>query len=279
MTSPRPDLASSVKSEPVDGQKKTKSMPLTEKSEKSASSPAASGKKVVASHPAVGRDSPTSSSSAPARKTAVPVSPAVLSTRKGGTAPSPTLQEGITGGKKQQQPPPLSGKAQEKAAAGETAKAQKMTKSPASESKKSANHTFVKPSPKTSLAAKSHAGKSAGVAASKSNKSAAVKSPQGKAAQKSAAVAAAQPLTVNLRAKKDAKERAVCMVCDVGNRRNEKLIFCKNCDKIGKGLIGIFYYCLLVSCKAFYIFGLVGYIHRCVSLIENLAALIITGTR
>jgi len=42
----------------------------------------------------------------------------------------------------------------------------------------------------------------------------------------------ASTLTVSLRAKKDPKDRAVCMKCNTGNKKNEKLIFCKDCDKI-----------------------------------------------
>ena len=46
--------------------------------------------------------------------------------------------------------------------------------------------------------------------------------------------ASSQTLTVSLRAKKDPKERGLCMICNTGNKKNEKLIFCKDCDKICK---------------------------------------------
>jgi len=42
----------------------------------------------------------------------------------------------------------------------------------------------------------------------------------------------ASTLSVSLRTKKENKEKTVCMACNGGNKKNEKLIFCKDCDKI-----------------------------------------------
>ena len=44
----------------------------------------------------------------------------------------------------------------------------------------------------------------------------------------------ASTLTASLRAKRDLKQRALCTICNTGNKKNEKLITCKDCNKIGK---------------------------------------------
>ncbi len=228
-----------MKSEAVENLPKAKTSPSIEKSV-SSSSPAGAAqttqlKRVAAAAmpPAGSLPLSAASASSPAlgRRTSGTVSPAPV-TRKAVPASSSVAGSEGFGGKKQATPTPPA-KSQEKAVAGEGVKA----KSPATDSKKSANQNlFVKPLSKASSASKSPATKSPATGQSKSSKSSAAAgkaATSGKAAAK-AATAGVQPLTVSLRVKKDAKERAICMVCDVGNRRNEKLIFCKNCDKIGK---------------------------------------------
>ncbi len=229
-----------MKSDAVENLPKVKTSPSIEKSF-SSSSPASAAhstqlKRVAAAAVPPAGSLPVSAASASGptlgRRTSGTVSPAPV-TRKAAVPASSSVagSEGI-GGKRQATPTPPA-KSQEKAAAGEGVKA----KSPATDSKKSANQNlFVKPLSKASSASKSPATKSPATGQSKSSKSSAAAGKavtNGKAAAK-AATAGVQPLTVSLRVKKDAKERAICMVCDVGNRRNEKLIFCKNCDKIGK---------------------------------------------
>jgi hypothetical protein len=229
-----------MKSEAVENLPKVKTSPSIEKSV-SSSSPAGAAhttqlKRVAAAAvpPAGSLPVSAASASSPAlgRRTSGTVSPAPV-TRKAAVPASSSVagSEGI-GGKRQSTPTPPA-KSQEKAAAGEGVKA----KSPATDSKKTAHQNlFVKPLSKASSASKSPATKSPATGQSKSGKSSAAAckaATNGKAAAK-AATTGVQPLTVSLRVKKDAKERAICMVCDVGNRRNEKLIFCKNCDKIGK---------------------------------------------
>ena len=63
-----------------------------------------------------------------------------------------------------------------------------------------------------------------------------VKHPAGKGEKPKSPVAsrATRAGSLNLRAKKDPRERALCMNCNTGNKKNEKLIFCKDCDKICK---------------------------------------------
>lgn len=63
-----------------------------------------------------------------------------------------------------------------------------------------------------------------------------VKHPAGKGEKPKFPVAsrATRAGSLNLRAKKDPKERALCMNCNTGNKKIEKLIFCKDCDKICK---------------------------------------------
>ncbi len=228
-----------MKSEAVENLPKGKTSPSVEKTV-SSSSPAGAAhptqlKRVAAAAvpPAGSLPASAASASGPAlgRRTSGTVSPAPV-TRKAVPASSSVAGSEGVGGKRQSTPTPPA-KSLEKAVSGEGVK----TKSPATESKKSANQNlFVKPLSKASSATKSPATKSPATGQSKSSKSSAAAgkaATNGKAATK-AATASVQPLTVSLRVKKDAKERAICMVCDVGNRRNEKLIFCKNCDKIGK---------------------------------------------
>jgi hypothetical protein len=227
-----------MKSEAVENLPKAKTSPSIEKPVSSSPAGAAHTtqlKRVAAATvpPAGSLPLSAASASSPAlgRRTSGSVSPAPV-TRKAVLASSSAAgSEGI-GGKRQSTPTPPA-KSQEKAFAGEGIKA----KSPATDSKKSVNQNlFVKPLSKASSASKSPATKSPATGQSKSSKCSAAAgkaATNGKAAAK-AATAGVQPLTVSLRVKKDAKERAICMVCDVGNRRNEKLIFCKNCDKIGK---------------------------------------------
>ena len=232
--SPKPDPATVVKSEAGESQKKPKALVVTEKQEKpAATTSAVAGKRIApppaapVGHPAAGSDTSSSSPSLARKTTGVAgTSPAPLVTRKSGPTPSPVQLEGNSSKK---QPAKL----QDKSASGESSKSQKSSKSPVPECKKSANNLFAKPSPKTGATNKLTLTKSTTTPVSKANKILAHKSSQGKGGPK-AGTAPVQPLTVNLRAKKDAKERAICMVCDVGNRRNEKLIFCKQCDKIGK---------------------------------------------
>ncbi len=230
-----------MKSDAVENLPKAKTSPSVEKSV-SSSSPAGGAahptqlKRVAAAAVPPAGSLPVSAASAsgPAlgRRTSGTVSPAPVTRKAVPASSSVAGPEGIGGGKRQSTPTPPA-KSQEKAVAGEGVKA----KSPATDSKKSAHHNlFVKPLSKASSASKSPATKSPATGQSKSSKSstaAGKAATNGKAAAK-AATAGVQPLTVSLRVKKDAKERAICMVCDVGNRRNEKLIFCKNCDKIGK---------------------------------------------
>jgi hypothetical protein len=234
--SQRLDQSVSVKSEVVDSVKKVKSLPAPETPVDS------NGNTVSALQPR--RVAPAATVSPPVR-VAADSSPSPSTGRRSSAAAalpglvtrkSGSLQEGNADKRQASQPP----KAQEKAGAGEAKKGHKSLKSPASEGKKSVNSSLSKTAHRTGSLSKCSSSKSVATAVGKSSKSLTfTKSSPSKSGSKAVTGSpAVQPLTVNLRtlvrAKKDIKDRAICMVCDIGSRRNEKLIFCKNCDKIGK---------------------------------------------
>ena len=107
--------------------------------------------------------------------------------------------------------------------------------------KSSADTTFKVPAPKkpgsnktTAQDRQSKLGTAKNKGGGKAMKHLSPKSSEMSSSLRSTRASALSP-SANLRTKKDSKERGgVCMTCNVGNKKNEKLVHCKDCEKIRK---------------------------------------------